>query len=238
MADAINHWTSHGVMAGWLLTFAMAHSGLAALRPRGEKIMGARLYRVLFALVSLPLAVVLLIYFFNHRYDGVQFWNLQGVPGVGALVWVLSALSFLLLYPATFNLLEVAAIARPQIHLYESGVIRITRHPQAWGQILWCLAHFLWIGSSFMLVASLGLIAHHLFAIWHGDRRWLAKHGEAFLALKERTSIVPFRAVLAGKQKLAWHEFFRPAYGGVLVAVLVFRWLHPIASQGFAQIPW
>ncbi|MGQ9865393.1 MAG: NnrU family protein [Pseudanabaenaceae cyanobacterium] len=237
MTETID-WTSHGVMAGLLLTFAIAHSGLAALRPRGEEVLGARLYRVLFALVSLPLAAVLLIYFFNHRYDGVRFWNWQGVPGVGALVWLLSAVSFLFLYPATFNLLEVAAIARPQIHLYESGVIRITRHPQAWGQILWCLAHFLWIGSSFMLVASLGLIAHHLFAIWHGDRRWLAKHGEAFLALKERTSIVPFQAVLAGKQKLVWHEFFRPAYLGVLVAVLGFRWLHPIASESFAQIPW
>ncbi|NJK59665.1 MAG: hypothetical protein HC918_04615 [Oscillatoriales cyanobacterium SM2_1_8] len=231
-------WTSHGVMAGLLLTFAIAHSGLAALRPRGEKVLGARLYRVLFALVSLPLAAVLLIYFFNHRYDGSALWNLQGVPGVGTLVGLLSTLSFLLLYPATFNLLEVAAIARPQIHLYESGIIRITRHPQAWGQILWCFAHFLWIGSSFMLVTCIGLVAHHLFAIWHGDRRWLAKHGAAFLALKERTSIVPFQAVLNGKQKLVWHEFFRPAYLGVLVAVWGFRALHPIASQGFAQIPW
>jgi uncharacterized membrane protein len=237
MGDAVQNWASHGVMAGLLLTFAVAHSGLAALRPRGEKLLGARLYRVGFALVSLPLAAVLLIYFFNHRYDGIQFWHLQGVPGIGAVVWALSALSFLLLYPATFNLLEVAAIARPQIHLYESGIIRITRHPQAWGQILWCFAHFLWIGSSFMLVTCVGLIAHHVFAIWHGDRRWLAKHGEAFLALKERTSIVPFWAVLAGKQKLVWHEFFRPAYLGVLVAVGVFRALHPIAVTGFAQLP-
>ncbi len=237
MGDAVQNWASHGVMAGLLLTFAVAHSGLAALRPRGEKLLGARLYRVGFALVSLPLAAVLLIYFCNHRYDGVQFWDLQGVPGIRAVVWALSALSFLLLYPATFNLLEVAAIARPQIHLYESGIIRITRHPQAWGQILWCLAHFLWIGSSFMLVTCAGLIAHHLFAIWHGDRRWLAKHGEAFLALKERTSIVPFGAVLAGKQKLVWHEFFRPAYLGVLVAVGVFRALHPIAVAGFARLP-
>ncbi|MFQ3679154.1 MAG: NnrU family protein [Pseudanabaenaceae cyanobacterium] len=236
MVETID-WTSHGVMAGLLLTFAVAHSGLAALRPRGEKILGARLYRVLFALVSLPLAAVLLIYFFNHRYDGVRFWNLQDVPGMGALVWGLSALSFLLLYPATFNLLEVAAIARPQIHLYESGIIRVTRHPQAWGQILWCLAHFLWIGSSFMLVTCVGLIAHHLFAIWHGDRRWLAKHGAAFLALQERTSIVPFQAVLVGKQKLVWHEFFRPAYLGVLVAVLAFWALHPTALSGFAQLP-
>jgi hypothetical protein len=45
--------SSHFVMAGLLLGFAIAHSGLAALRPWGEQRIGPRLYRVLFALVSL-----------------------------------------------------------------------------------------------------------------------------------------------------------------------------------------
>ena len=117
---------SHLIILGLLLGFAIAHSGLAALRPKAEKLIGARLYRVLFALVSLPLAVILVIYFFNHRYDGVQLWQLQGVPAVKPLVWILSAISFLFLYPATFNLLEIAAIQKPQVHLYETGIIRIT----------------------------------------------------------------------------------------------------------------
>ncbi len=34
--------------------FAVAHSGLAGLRSRAEPIIGARAYRVLFGLVSLP----------------------------------------------------------------------------------------------------------------------------------------------------------------------------------------
>ncbi|MBW3586999.1 MAG: hypothetical protein KY448_14485, partial [Cyanobacteria bacterium 0813] len=107
---------SHLVILGLLLVFAIAHSGLAALRPKGEKLIGARLYRVLFALVSLPLAVILVVYFFNHRYDGVQLWQVQGVPGVKPAVWILSAISFLFLYPATFNLLEIAAVQKPQVH--------------------------------------------------------------------------------------------------------------------------
>ncbi|MCY7390362.1 MAG: hypothetical protein LH647_02320, partial [Leptolyngbyaceae cyanobacterium CAN_BIN12] len=121
---------SHFIMLGLLVIFAIAHSGLAALRPWAEKQMGARLYRVVFALVSLPLAVVLIIYFINHRYDGLQLWQVQGVAGVQPIVWSLSAISFLFLYPATFNLLEIAAIQKPEVHLYETGIIRITRHPQ------------------------------------------------------------------------------------------------------------
>lgn len=229
---------SHFVILGLLLVFALVHSGLAALRLRGEKYLGARGYRVLFALASLPLAAILLIYFFNHRYDGIQLWQVQGVPGVEPLVWILSAISFLFLYPATFNLLEVAAIAKPQVHLYESGIIRITRHPQMVGQVIWCLAHTLWIGSSFCLVASLGLVAHHLFGVWHGDRRWQQRNGEAFLALKSRTSIIPFVAIAQGKQPFYWSEYLRPAYLGVIATVLIFRWLHPIAVNTFAQLPW
>ena len=78
---------SHLIMIGLLVGFAVAHSGLAAMRPWGEKLLGVRLYRVLFALVSLPLAVVLIVYFFNHRYDGWQLWQVQDVAVVRPIVW-------------------------------------------------------------------------------------------------------------------------------------------------------
>ncbi|HEY9644525.1 MAG TPA: NnrU family protein [Coleofasciculaceae cyanobacterium] len=229
---------SHFVMFGLLLGFAIAHSGLAALRLRGEKLVGARLYRVFFALVSLPFAIVLVIYFINHRYDGLHLWNLQGVAGIEPLVWILSAISFIFLYPATFNLLEVAAIQRPQVHLFETGIIRITRHPQMVGQVIWCIAHLLWVGTSFMLVTSLGLVLHHLFAVWHGDRRLQARYGESFESLKSRTSVIPFLAVLQGHQTLKWQEFVRPAYLGVTAFVLLFWWAHPLFIQATGNVGW
>lgn len=37
--------------------FAIVHSGLASLRDQGEKLIGERAFRVLFAGISLPLAV-------------------------------------------------------------------------------------------------------------------------------------------------------------------------------------
>jgi uncharacterized membrane protein len=230
--------SSHGVMLGLLLGFAIAHSGLAALRPWGEKKIGARLYRVVFALVSIPLAIILIIYFFNHRYDGLMLWQVRNVPGIESFVWILSAISFLFLYPATFNLLEVAAIQKPQVHLYETGIVRITRHPQMVGQIIWCIAHTLWIGTSFMLVTSVGLILHHLFAVWHGDRRLQKRYGEAFVTVKERTSVIPFLAILDGRQTLKWQEFFRPAYLGVIGFVLLFWWGHPWLMQATARVNW
>jgi len=229
---------SHLIMLGLLLGFAIAHSGLAALRPRGEKLIGPRLYRILFALVSLPFASVLIIYFFNHRYDGLQLWQVQGVPGVKETVWILSAISFLFLYPATFNLLEVAAIQKPQVHLFETGIIRITRHPQMVGQLIWCIAHTLWLGTTFTMLTSVGLMAHHLFAVWHGDRRLQARYGKSFETLKSRTSIVPFLAVWRGDQTLNWQEFARPAYIGVAGFVLIFWWAHPLLMRATRSVGW
>jgi uncharacterized membrane protein len=193
---------------------------------------------VVFALFSLTLAVVLVIYFFNHRYDGWILWKAQNIPGVKILVWILSAISFLFLYPATFNLLEVAAIAKPQVHLYETGIVRITRHPQMVGQVIWCIAHTLWLGTSFTLLTSVGLVAHHLFAVWHGDRRLEKRYGEAFLAVKQRTSVIPFRAILEGRQKLKREEFLRPAYLGVIGFVLLFWWGHPWLIRVTSRVNW
>ena len=230
--------SSHFVILGLLLSFAIAHSGLAALRSWGEKLVGARLYRLIFALISLPLAIILIIYFFNHRYDGLLLWQVQDVQGVKALVWTLSAISFIFLYPATFNLLEIAAVAKPQVHLYETGIIRISRHPQMVGQVIWCFAHTLWIGSSFTLVTSLGLIAHHLLGVWHGDYRWEKRYGAAFLAVKQRTSVIPFLALLDGRQSLKLAEFLRPAYLGVLVFIFLLWWAHPWLMKVTSYVYW
>lgn len=235
---SFDYWQldSHLIMLGLLLSFALAHSGLASLRPWGETKIGPRLYRVLFALVSLPLAVVLIVYFFNHRYDGLQLWQAQGVPGVKPTVWILSAISFLFLYPATFNLLEIAAIQKPAVHLYETGIIRITRHPQMVGQVIWCIAHTLWIGTTFTLVTSIGLVLHHAFGVWHGDRRLSSRYGQAFEAVKARTSIVPFLAIFQGRQTLEWREFLRPSYVGVAGFVFLLWWAHPFLLRVTANV--
>jgi uncharacterized membrane protein len=238
LTDSQGILNSHLIMIGLLLGFAIAHSGLAALRPRGEKLIGARLYRVLFALVSVPFATVLIIYFINHRYDGIRLWNLQGIPGINSVVWILSAISFIFLYPSTFNLLEVAAIKKPQLHLHEAGIIRITRHPQMVGQVIWCVAHALWVGTSFMLVTSIGLILHHLFAVWHGDRRLQARYGESFETLKSQTSIIPFLAIVQGRQSLVLKEFLRPAYVGIVIFVLGFWYAHPILIYATGNVGW
>ena len=209
-----------------ILLFALIHSGGAALRGKAESIIGARLWRLCFVSLSLPSAIILIGYFLSHRYDGIRLWNFQGNQYVFFVVWILTAISFLFLYPATYNLLEIPSVKKPTVRIYSTGIMRITRHPQAFGQIIWCVAHTLWIGTSFTLVTSLGLICHHIFAIWHGDQRLKIKFGEEFKRFQQNTSIIPFGAILSGRQKFIFSEFFKLSQVGILIAIAVIWWSH------------
>ncbi|KAH9602289.1 hypothetical protein KSS87_012967, partial [Heliosperma pusillum] len=225
------------VMLALIIIFAAVHSGLASFRNVGEKIIGERAFRVLFAGVSLPLAVSTVVYFINHRYDGVQLWQLQSALGIHQLLWLSNFISFLFLYPSTFNLLEVAAVDKPKMHLWETGIIRITRHPQ----VIWCLAHTIWIGNSVAVAASIGLIGHHLFGVWNGDRRLALRYGEAFQIVKNRTSIIPFAAILDGRQSLPkdyYKEFIRLPYLAVTAVTLGAYLAHPLMQAASFRLHW
>ncbi|VAI26956.1 unnamed protein product [Triticum turgidum subsp. durum] len=214
---------------------------MASLRETGEKIIGERAYRVLFAGISLPLALSTIVYFINHRYGGVQLWDVKGVSGVHELVWLSNFISFLFLYPSTFNLLEVAAVDKPKLHMWETGIMRITRHPQFVGQVIWCLAHTLWIGNSVAVAASVGLIGHHAFGVWNGDRRLASRYGEAFDVLKKRTSVVPFAAIVDGRQKLPedyYKEFIRLPYITIVALTLGAYFAHPLMQAASYRLPW
>lgn len=221
--------------------FAVAHSGLASLRPYAEPIVGPRPWRYVFALTSLPLAFSCIVYFINHRYDGIQLWDFRLVPGMHDFVWVSSLVSFFFLYPSTFNLLEVAAVEKPQLHLWETGIIRITRHPQMVGQFIWCGVHLAYMGTTFTAATSAMLCAHHLFAIWNGDRRLRDRWGDKAEMVKERTSVIPFAAIIDGRQKLPENfisEFARLPYLAILIGSCVAYLAHPYMQAGATLMHW
>lgn len=91
-----------------------------------------------------------------------------------------------------------------------------------------------------MIATCMGLIGHHLFAVWHGDRRLQARFGDDFAKLKQSTSVLPFAAVLDGRQTLSWKEMLRPAQLGIAIAIGVFWWAHrfiPLGGIAFLHSP-
>ncbi len=246
-SDDVLHWLEHDICGdnSHLVTlvfgifFPIVHSGLASLRPLAEQIVGARFWRVVFASCSLPLAYSWIVYFIGHAHDGLEFWNGEPIPWVHGVAWSINFLSFFFLYPSVFNLKEVAAVEKPKIHLWETGIIRITRHPQMVGQVMWSAAHLAMVGTSFTLLTMLLLVGHHVFAVWNGDRRLKDEHGERFELIRERTSVVPFAAILDGRQQLPsdyWKELVRAPYALIAVGTLGAYLAHPYMQAGAALV--
>ena len=107
------------------IIFPLVHSGLASLRPYGEQVVGSRIWRVIFAFPSLCLAFSWIAYFIAHAHDGVQFYDVSGNPVAHTVAWMVNFLSFFFLHPSVFNLKEVAAVEKPTLHLWETGMIRM-----------------------------------------------------------------------------------------------------------------
>ena len=90
-------------------------------------------------------------------------------------------------------------------------------------EIAWLIPIFPLIGA---VLSGLGLIFHHIFAIWHGDKRLETKFGEEFYKFKKNTSIIPFLAIFDGRQKIKVKEFFKFSQLGILIAIGVIWWSH------------
>mmetsp|Transcript_11206 Transcript_11206/g.16734 ORF Transcript_11206/g.16734 Transcript_11206/m.16734 type:complete len:386 (+) Transcript_11206:117-1274(+) len=227
----------HLITLAYGIIFPLVHSGLASARPYGEKIVGARMWRVIFAFPSLCLAFSWITYFISHCHDGYTFWDLRGNEAVHTIAWITNFLSFFFLYPTVFNLKEVAAVDQPKIHLWETGIIRITRHPQAVGQTMWSAAHLAMVGTTFTALTMALLVAHHAFACWNGDRRLYDEHGQDFLEIKKRTSVLPFAAILDGRQVLPddyYKELLRAPYLVIAIGTLGAYVAHPFMQAGSA----
>jgi zeta-carotene isomerase len=102
------------------------------------------------------------------------------------------------------------------------------------GQVIWCLAHTPWFGNTAGISASVGLIVHNLFGVWNGDRRLSIRDGNSFEVLKKRTIIIPFAAILDGRQKLPeddYKEFLRLPYVAITLLTLGAYFAHPLIQS-------
>jgi uncharacterized membrane protein len=108
------------------------------------------------------------------------------------------------------------------------GVLRITRHPMLWAFALWAAAHLVANGdlASALLFPTIILVA--LAGMLSIDRKRARTGGADWERFKSVTSILPFAAILAGRNRFVdaeigvWRVMVALALWGVLVA------LHPI----------
>jgi uncharacterized membrane protein len=116
--------------------------------------------------------------------------------------------------------------AKPKAVRAASGAFAVTRHPMNWAFILWALVHLSLWGTPRNLIVGFGILILALAGSIGQDRKKLNVVGKPWRQWMERTSFVPFGALLSGRAKWAGlREAWLAALLG-LVLWLAVTWLH------------
>lgn len=175
------------------------------LRQRLIDLLGRQMFLWSFSTASVLLFAWVWIAYRSTVPDTV-FWV------SGPLLRWLSALLML----AAFVLAGLAIANQPRVLLTGEvalasadpvrGVLRISRHPLLWAIALWGIVHILnnadppsWVFFGYVTALALA-------GTWLIDRRRSRLLGANWQAIRTQTSNVPFAAVLAGRNRMAWHE--------------------------------
>ncbi len=227
-----------GLTALWLV-FGGMHIGLATCRVRDGLVsrLGERGFLALFSLIAAVSFSVLVHYYTLHRFDGPPGLALGAVP---ALRWTLMAVVV-----AGVMLIAASAVVYPRSPMAvfnktveaPRGIERVTRHALFVGAALLGAAHALLATRLVGAVLMGGLAVVAVAGAWHQDRKLLRQRGEPYAAYLEATSTVPFGAIVAGRQRLAWSELPAGALALGVVLAVVLRIVHgSIFAHGGAWV--
>lgn len=204
-----------------LVFFALHFISATPLRPALAKWFGENIYRGFFSVLS-----ILALIWLARSYANAPFGHLYWSPGAAGK-WVAAALMLL----AVFFLVSGLSVANPTAVGGEKaltrdnaaqGVLRITRHPVLWGIALWGSAHLLTNGDTGAIILFGSLTALALYGTLVIDQRRAREYGAAWDKFADRTSGLPFLAIIEGRNSLSLREigWLRPAVALVLYAAL------------------
>lgn len=204
------------------LVFAAGHLVLShdPIREALIEKMGEMIFRGVYSLVSLVGLVGAFFFFIKYRDSmGARMWEIEpwGLP----LVYLLMLCAFLLLMLSLGN---PSPTGMMPTSMEPRGVLRITRHPMNMAFAMFGLAHVianprlgdLFLFGSFFVVG--------FFGAYHQDSRKKRKLGPEFTEFQNKTSVLPFAAVISGKTPLNPGELSTVllAIGAVAFVVMLF----------------
>ncbi len=213
--------------------FAGTHIGLAAIRERLVARIGELGFVALFYAVAAATFAALVTYYAGHRFDGAAGLALGRVLALRWLLMVLAVLGIVLSAVALSVYTRLpSALFSHRVHRVR-GIERVTRHPFFAGMALLAVAHALLAPHFVGTVFFTGLLLLATLGAWHQDRKLLRARGRAYAEYLTTTSAVPFVAIVARRQVLAWRELpMRALAGGLVLALAAARWHDALFARG------
>jgi uncharacterized membrane protein len=199
--------------------FVLSHVGLSSLPLKRALVkgLGEKGFMGLYALVSfLTFGGAIVVYAFFGARGPLLFAPLGWSD---AAIYILMSLSILFIVLSTATPSPVGADMGKASKPEARGILRVTAHPQNWGMICFGLAHVLATGTAGGLALYGSFVALGLIGACHETAKKAKDKDEAVQAFLAETGVVPFSAILRGKNKLVLSEF-KPL--SLLVVLLVF----------------
>ncbi|NJK88386.1 MAG: NnrU family protein, partial [Myxococcales bacterium] len=184
--------------------FVVIHLALSGsgLRQQVVTTIGEGPYRLLFSVASGVCLFFMVAGYLEARHHNVLLW----LEPEGAR-WLSLASNFFALILVTLGLttpnptlvMMDGLLERPEAAI---GILRVTRHPMLVGQWLWSMTHVVVNGDLASLVFFGAFVITTTAGPFSIDRKISRRHPRAWPAFQRSTSIVPFAAILAGKNRL------------------------------------
>jgi len=201
------------------LLFVGLHVGVSGSALRGALVarLGENGFRGAFSLASL-VAIVLMVL----AWRGAETAPLWFAPGW--LRWILALLMLpaFVLFMASHKRNPTAVGARG-LGEAPRGIQRVTRHPMLWSFAIWAAIHMIGNGDTAALVFFGAFLATALAGMPSIDGKLARRFPETWPGFAAKTSILPFGAILAGRNRLAIGEigWMPPVVGLVLWAAIL-----------------
>ena len=213
------------------VAFAGSHMVLssARLRPRLRARLGEQGFRGVYSLVALATFVPLVLVYWTHRHAGPLLWTTLGPPEIATVLnHVIMAVALVLL---ASSLLPASAApsamqAQPEGIARVRGITRITRHPTLVSFALFGIAHLLVNGNLADVVFFGGFPLYTWIGARHQDER-MARDRPGYRNVITNTSVIPFAAILAGRQSLVPRELPLSGIAVGLGLAIALRYFHP-----------
>ena len=219
--------------------FVAQHLGVTSSGLRGRLVaaMGERAYVAVYSVVSI-VVLVLLVRAYNATVPASLLW--PTVDALRMLALLLMPLALLLVIGGvlTRNPTSLGVVLEDGAEVPVAGVMRITRHPVQCGILIWSLGHLLANGDlpSLLFFGSFALISGYGMVLI--DRRKQRVFGTGWEAFSGATSLVPFAAIIRGRQSLKLGEIGWLAPLVTVVVYLALWWGHVWVSGVRVGLGW
>jgi uncharacterized membrane protein len=188
-------------LAAAALAWIAIHIGLAGTALRGLVAgrLGERWFRVVFSLLSVA-SIWALVAAYNAAPTAPLWFAPQG------LRWLL----VVLMLPASMLLVAAFTVRNPTgvggeaaMRQEPRAMLRVTRHPMLWSFALWAGVHIAGNGDTASLLFFGAFLVTALAGMPSIDAKLARRDPEGWAALAGRTSVLPFAAIAAGRNRLA-----------------------------------